>query len=84
MADESDNDLARTTGDYLASSFDLPSDKLDVKKCTDANKEQPSRVSLILFSCEFMTMLKVEEFGHLPSVPIINANAGTELCFGGE
>lgn len=67
--DESDNDLARTTGDYLASSFDLSSDKLDVKKCTDANKEQPSRGKIK--SVEFLERAQL----------MLTASMDSKLCF---
>ena len=48
-AADSDDDLMKGTGDYLAPSVDLPSDIIDIKKCTNANKENPGKASLTLF-----------------------------------
>lgn len=42
-AADSDDDVMKGTGNYLAPSVDLPSDIIDIKKCTNANKENPSK-----------------------------------------
>uniref|UniRef100_K1QNM8 Putative glutamyl-tRNA(Gln) amidotransferase subunit B, mitochondrial n=1 Tax=Magallana gigas TaxID=29159 RepID=K1QNM8_MAGGI len=43
--DDSDvDDLLQKTGNYLVTSSSLPKGLIDLKQCTDANKEQPSEV----------------------------------------
>ncbi|XP_056010780.1 U3 small nucleolar RNA-associated protein 18 homolog [Ostrea edulis] len=45
--DDSDvDDLLQKTGNYLATSSALPRGLIDLKQCTDANKEQPSESKL--------------------------------------
>lgn len=40
--EDSDNELLQSTGDYIRSSDVLPKNALQMKRCTDANKEKPS------------------------------------------
>lgn len=45
ISDDSDvDDLLQKTGNYLVTSSSLPKGLIDLKQCTDANKEQPSEV----------------------------------------
>lgn len=45
--DDSDvDDLLQKTGNYLVTSSSLPKGLIDLKQCTDANKEQPSESKL--------------------------------------
>ncbi len=46
---DSETEMYQHTGNYLAKSQYLPKGILDIKICTDANKEAPQKVSLSQF-----------------------------------
>ena len=43
--DDSDSEMFHHTGNFLTKSQYLPKNVLDIKKCTDANKDAPHTVS---------------------------------------